>query len=292
MAKGANSEEAEPRILLAGLPGNMATHMLHRLQEKDYRLASPHSGQTATALTGTHRKNKDGELVEMTSKFIDNYKERTGIRLVRPDIHNQTVESLKQQHGDNLYLINFANEEGYNVNFISAENNIPFITGITGAPEERESELVREVNNADIPAVIDKNMHPALVVFGAMLNYAQENFPGALENWGGIGTESHQSDKSDPMSGTLGKLAGYIRNLGVDFATRDGGRNIEAGHGDHYISLRSPNVDTRINLITEVTGRESYAIGTVDYALPFLIDRARRRETGVYDMIDVLGGQD
>ena len=180
-------------------------------------------------------------------------------------------------YGDNLFGINFATAEGYDVNFMFAEQGIPFISGITGVSKEEESGLVKCVEASEINAVIDKNMNPALVLMGAMLRYASVQFPNALEGFSGYGIDSHQMGKKDEISGTMVKWADYFK----------ADRTAKFGHGYHDIKLMGPDGTTELNFGTKVLGRDSYADFTIKRALPFLVGKDKDKGL-VYSMEDVL----
>ncbi len=265
---------SEPSYVIAGLPGDMAS----RIHESIKKRVIP------SALTGKEIKGK-----EITDEFIEDYKEKTGITLCRPDKHELTLKDCIKYCGVSLYGINFATASGYEVNSLFVKHEIPFISGVTGATKEQESQLVKEVQKSKTCAIIDKNMSVPLVIFGAMLNYAAENFSGALKGYTGWGIDSHQSSKKDKISGSLVKWEDFFEQLGVEFYSAEGDRTSPLGHGDHTMEIASPDRTVTLGLSTRVLGRQTYVQGVVEKALPFLISSIEKGEQGkVYDMESVL----
>ncbi|MCK4522330.1 MAG: hypothetical protein KAU20_07195 [Nanoarchaeota archaeon] len=278
-------------IILAGLPGDMPTRVKNVIDEiYNFELTTlthledrkPHY----IALTGLKLKDKD-----IDKEYQDKYRKETNTDLIKPENHEGILATLKEEYKDSLFGINFATKEGYDVNFKFVKYGIPFISGVTGASKEQENELEKVVKESGICAVIDKNMSPALVVFGAMLKYASQTFPRALEGYSGYGIDSHQSTKKDEISGTLVKWAEPIKELGINFIPTKGDRTADYGHGDHFIRIASPDGTVKLTFQTEVLGRDTYAQGTVEKAMPFLTKKMDQGEKGqVYTMIDVLKG--
>jgi 4-hydroxy-tetrahydrodipicolinate reductase len=61
------------------------------------------------------------------------------------------------------------------------------------------------------------------------------------------------------------------------------------GHGYHWIDLVGDDVNLRMGFYTKVNGRDTYAYGAVNLAIPFLMEEIREGSRGqVYSMIDVL----
>ncbi len=267
--------ESGPFYVIAGLPGEMAS-----------KIGEPIKGRVIPlALTGNEIKGQ-----EITDRFIVDYKKKTGVTLCRPGKHEWALERCLQNQGEGgVYGINFATASGYGVNSLFVKYGIPFISGVTGATKEEESRLVEEVEKSNLCAIIDKNMSVPLVVFGAMLKYAAENFPGALKGYTGWGIDGHQSSKKDEISGTLVKWKVFWELLGVDFYTAKGDRTSKVGHGDHTMEVSSPERDVTLGFLTRVLGRQTYAQGVVEKALPFLTSSTEKGKQGkVYDMESVL----
>ena len=297
-----------PRILLVGLPGDMPTRILKQIQASGKYALAEMTGKANIDLTGMLKRDVSfgialtGETIKdqpITDSFREDYLNANKILLAKPNEHRQVVRVLREVHGANLFGINFADAGGYDVNFLLAEHGIPFISGSTGAPKERESALVKAVQEAAIPAVIDKNMSVPLVLVGAALQHLAKTFPNSLQGFSGWGIDSHQTGKKDTISGTLVKWAEPLKALGINFYTAEGDRTSPFLHGDHYLRMQSPDGTVKLDIQTQVSGRETYVSGTLDYALPFLIGHAREevpqqvfKEAGgkgrVYSMIDVL----
>jgi len=277
----------EANIILVGLPGDMPTRIGNIVNEtKNVNLAK--YDQDDTALTGEEIKGK-----KIDDKFIADYYNSKGIHLIPPEDHEKTLVELKKGYKDSLLGINFATVEGHGVNSLFVKYEIPFIYGGTGVDPEEESKLEKAVKESNICAVIDKNMSTPLVVFGAMLKYAGETFPGALKGFSGYGVDSHQDTKKDPISGTFVKWGDAIKKLGVNFVPTKGDRTATYGHGDHFIRIASPDGKVKLTFQTEVLERDTYAQGTVEKALPFLVNAMEKGEKGkVYSMANTLRGWD
>lgn len=264
-------------VLIVGYPGDMAKRTLHAVDKsQDFKVvhASDESLRYALSRSSASLSGKDVN----------------GVLSIPSSEHEPWINELKSKY-PNLIAINYATAKGFDVNFLLAKNNIPFISAVTGHTRERESELVIAVQESQTCAVIDKNMNPALVIKGAMFRYAAENFPGALKGFTGYGIDSHKKGKKDAISGTLVNWAEDIKKLGVDFVPQNGDRTGVYHHGDHFLRITSPDGTTKLTDQTEVFGRESYITGTVDYALPFLVKAISSGKVGeVYNMEDVLKG--
>lgn len=265
-------------VTLVGLPGDMATRNKNVIDSLPrINLAD------SCALTGEKHR---GQTID--EKFISRYEEKTGIRLFKPHMHEIRLLQLRDDYVS-LYGINAATAEGYGVNELFVKNKIPFISMTTGVSAEEEGRLVGLVKGSKVNAIIDKNMSSALVVFGAMLNYAAEKFPNALEGYTGFGMDEHQKTKTDPISGSLLKWQKAFEKMGVDFYSALGSRKGDYGHADHFMRVSSPTGDVKLNWMTEVLGRDTYANGAVRKGLPFLIEADKKGIKGkVYSMEDAL----
>jgi dihydrodipicolinate reductase len=270
-------------VIVSGMPGDMATRVYREIQ---------HSKEFMIPMLMGRRGGGVISLTGMTDlEEIAKYQDKNNLSgMIEPARHDVFLEEIKKQNPD-ILGVNFADAKGYDVNFKFVKYEIPFICGSTGATKEQESELVQAVKNSNLCAVIDKNMSIPLVLFGEMLNYAAREFPGALKGYTGFGVDEHQASKADGISGTLLKWADAYKALGIDFTPVKGSRKGDYGHADHFMRVSSPGGDVRINWMTEVMGRETYAKGTVEKSLPFLRDRMKAGEKGkVYSMTDVLKG--
>jgi len=282
----------DKQIILAGLPGDMGTLIKDIVEStKGLKLAKLVDNQYTVffpaALTGTKIKDK-----VIDEEFIHSYLKNERIRLIPPKDHEKVLEKMKEDYKEDLYGINFATAEGYSVNHLFAERDIPFISGVTGASPEKESELVKAVQSSDTCAIIDKNMSAPLIIFGSMLKYAAEKFPGALKGYTGYGIDEHQETKKDPISGTLVKWQKAFEKLGVKFYSANGSRQGGYGHADHFIRVSSPKGDVKLNFMTEVLGRDTYAQGTIESGLSFLATAINMKKKGkVYSMEDALSIQ-
>ncbi len=267
------------QIILAGLPGDMATRVRNVVDSTE-RIELV---RERIALTGEKIKE-----VAIDERFISKYCANTGIFLIKPVDHEQRISGLREHH-ERLYGINAATAEGYGVNNLFVKYRIPFISMTTGASKEDESRLVEAVRESGINAIIDKNMSPALIVFGAMLKYGGEKFKDALTGYTGFGVDEHQASKAEGISGTLMMWGPFFRAMGIDFEPLKGSRKGDYGHADHFMRVSSPTGDVRLNWMTEVLGRDDYAKGAVHKGLPFLIQATEKGIKGkVYSMENAL----
>ena len=181
------------------------------------------------------------------------------------------------------------------------KHDIPFVMGTTGGDRER---LYETVQSSNIPAVIAVNMSPQIVVFQAMMKFA-EQFVGVLDDFDLSVIESHQQAKKD-TSGTAKAVVGSLQKMGVeDFDLRDivKIRNPRqqrtllsvpdehlGGHGYHQYNLMSCGGDVDLHFTHNVRGRNTYVDGTLR-AIKFLHKKVQEGRNGVvYSMEDVLRG--
>jgi len=182
------------------------------------------------------------------------------------------------------------------------ENYFPFVMGTTGGDLNAIKKLI---SKSKINAVVAPNMAKEIVIFQAMMEFAAENFPGALKDFSLKVVESHQKTKPD-TSGTAKAVVASFNKLGIPFLVEqiDKKRDEDdyeflkvpmkfwSGHGWHNYTLKKTDGSVFLQFKHNVNGRQAYIDGTLD-AIRFLnkemilsFDRG-----AVFSMIDVLKGK-
>lgn len=271
-------------VIMAGLPGNMATTAAgHLINDKRFHIIQ------GAGLTGP-------DVSDLEIKI-----EGLKIKLILPDQHEKVLSQL-QHVVQNPIVVDYSHPSAVNRNAeLYCKMRIPFVMGTTGG---KRDELVKTVENSDSCAVIAPNMAKQIVGFQAMMKYAAENFPNLFRGYKLKIVESHQNGKAD-TSGTAKAMVEHFNMLGIPFEkdqinmVRDPGVQIHLlgiptkhidGHGWHTYTLHSEDGTVLFEFTHNVNGREIYAQGTID-ALLFLAKKIEQGEKGkVFSMIDVLKG--
>jgi len=270
-------------VILVGMPGDMATRIAKRVEASDdFELA-----KLASRFAFAGYKHK-GKVID--EQYREEYALDSDIKLITPDKHEETLDLFEKFNtGKRPIGINFADAEGFDVNHLFVNHNIPFICGSTGVDLDREVKLEEAVKGSEICSVRDMNMDALLTIVGSMLKYGAGRFESVLRGYHGFGIEEHQASKADGVSGTLVKWKGLWEEMGINFYAANGSRQGDFGHAYHIMRISSPEGDVNVNLETDVRGREPYAIGTVRYAAPHLVEAMERGEKGkIFSMEDVL----
>ena len=258
------------RILISGLPGNMATNVAKLIMEQSdkYELLD-------IAFTGEDVQDKSISILGRE------------IKLIRPGERKNYLDSLK-----GVFAIDYSTPSSYVDNcMFFIRHNMPFVIGTTGVTKEEIEMIILEVKKSDISAVIDQNMSVELVLISSALEYLSETFPNVLTGHSGYGFESHQLGKKDKISGTLRKWGAFIEGLGVNFYMAEGDRTSTYGHAYHQLNIVNDKGNVRLGIKTEVEGRDTYASGTL-VALDYLVDMMGKGNIRrVYSMTDVLKGK-
>lgn len=275
-------------ILLAGLPGNMASLVAMRIakSEKYHLLPYAFTGE------GLGRDDFQVSASEITLHF----------KLIEPVNRGNLISKLPR-----CIVVDFTQPSAANDNCkFYCEHNLPFVMGTTGGNREL---LTETVNKSHTQAVIAPNMSIPVVMMMDMIEYSANNYPNALADWFVHIVESHQAAKKD-KSGTAIAIGKLLCKLGVKF-TEDSIRAVRDaveqramgipqhalnGHGFHEYSLYSPDGNVQIGFEHDVSGRETYVDGTLK-AVDFL---AKKMTEGVFEqpfpdgkcfsMIDVMRG--
>ncbi len=271
------------KIMLNGLPGNVATTIARHMLDDPRVVLLPYS------LTGPD--------IETQMCLIDNHE----IQLIRPETRESMIETLKEQEGA-FISVDYTHPSAVNDNAaFYCRNRLPFVMGTTGGDREKLSQIVQ---NSKISAVIAPNMAKQIVGFQAMMAYAAETFPNLFKGYRLSIKESHQSGKAD-TSGTAKAMVGYFNRMGIPFSTeeiekeRDPKTQSELwkipaahlnGHAWHTYTLVSADETATFKFEHNINGRDIYAEGTLD-AVIFLAQKLAFGTCGqVYNMIDVLKG--
>jgi len=201
----------------------------------------------------------------------------------------------------NVLAIDYTHPSAVNDNArFYAKNGIPFVMGTTGGDREQ---LVKDVEDAGLPAVIAPNMGKQIVALQAGLEDLAKKFPAAFEGYELHTEESHQKTKAD-TSGTAKAVVDSLKQLSnngeytyddidmirdeqesMDFGVEEEDLN---GHAFHTYTLTSPDGSVAFQLKHNVSGRTVYAEGTAD-AVKFLSKKIKEEDVGkIYSMINVL----
>ena len=271
------------KIMVNGLPGNMATNVVkHALSDHRFDLVTQ-------SLTGPE--------IGDAEKMIDS----VSFKLIQPQEKRTAIEDIKAKEG--LFLsVDFSLPPAVNSNAaFYCNNGLPFVMGTTGGDRQRLEDVVR---SSSIAAVIAPNMGKQIVGFQAMMEYTSQTFPDLFQGYSLKIKESHQKGKAD-TSGTAKAMVGYFNRLGLPFGEEDIVKERDpetqksawkipekylGGHGYHTYSLVSKDRTVRFEFSHNVNGRDVYAQGTLD-ALVFLAEKIKKGAKGrVFTMIDVLKG--
>lgn len=253
------------KILISGLPGAMATGVARLIAQSDKYVLMD------IAFTGP-------EIPEETIEILGRR-----ITLVKPKDREKYLDYLTD-----AIAIDYSTPAAYinNCKFF-IKHNIPFIIGTTGVSQKEIRGIKQQIQKRSISAVIDQNMSVELVMISSALEYLANTFPNALTDHTGYGFESHQAGKKDKISGTLIKWRSFLESLGVNFYTTNGNRTAKYGHAYHDLHIINKSGNVRMNIKTEVEGRDTYFDGTI-VALDYLVKKLEREHGKVYSMTDVL----
>jgi len=271
------------KVMVNGLPGNMATKAAEHIQRDSAMKLIPY------ALTGPEITTPETQIGP------------AGVRLIPPNKRQEAIDALKTSEGA-FFSVDYTHPNAVNDNAsFYCDNGIPFVMGTTGGDRAL---LVDRVRQSDIAAVIAPNMAKQIVAFQAMMDYCAGTFPGVFNGYRLEIKESHQQGKAD-TSGTAKAMISYFNRLGMPFTqdqilmerdpkvqqTQWGVPEAYLkGHGWHTYTLRSEDGTVFFQFTHNVNGRDIYAAGTVD-AIHFLAKKVAQGAKGqVFTMIDVLKG--
>ncbi len=265
------------RIMIAGLPGKMATLIAEYVE-----------------------KAEDMELIPFALS-----EEAGEVKIGKNKIYQIALEwhkeGVRKRKSNIDIIVDFIQPKSINRNAqLYCECEVPFVMGTTGGDRELLREVVEQSN---ISAVVAPNMAKQIVAFQAMMEYAAENFPGVFKGYSLKISESHQATKID-TSGTAKAMVKYFNKLGIPFEKeqitmiRDPEEQLKNGvpekylngHGWHTYTFYSPDGTVLFRFVHNVCGRDVYALGTLD-AIRFLA-RHKEEKGKVFSMIDVLKDYD
>ena len=267
------------KVLIAGLPGNMATTFAkHALKENKISVLN-------WSITGVE---VDDKKVDVNGHMFD---------LVRIDERSRINQLFEDTRPD--IIVDYTEPDAVEENVgLYCRKKTSFIMGTTGVVRNKIS---RQVKDSDINAVVAPNMGKQIVAMQAMFEYAAQNFPDCFEGYKLTIKESHQQGKQD-TSGTAKAMAGYFNQLGIGFDIEEIKQyrmpedqlslgvpeDHLGGHAWHTYAFTSADKSVHFEIVHNVNGREIYAKGTIDSI--FFLDRKNKSdERGkVFSMIDVL----
>jgi 4-hydroxy-tetrahydrodipicolinate reductase len=206
-----------------------------------------------------------------------------------------------------LIAVDFTHPSAVNGNAAwYAAQRLPFVMGTTGGDR---AALMCDTAAAGVYAVIAPNMCKQIVALQAALAKMAEDFPGAFAGYGLSVVESHQASKAD-TSGTAKAVADTLAVLtGAPFDHADIARVREppqqlagggaahtgvspvpaaalGGHAFHTYRLAAEGVEFQIR--HNVSGRATYAEGTVDAVIFLARQVGSAGEQRLFSMMDVL----
>ena len=267
------------KILVVGLPGNMATTFTkHALKEKGIDVIN-------FSITGSDIDEEDYEVdgrIFHLIKADDKAEIDKLFEAYMPEIVVDYTEPSAVERNIDLYCI----------------KGINFVMGTTGVIIDKISD---KIIDSDINAVIAPNMGKQIVAIQSMMKYAADNFLDCFKDYTLEIKESHQKGKLD-ISGTARAMVGYFEQMGVVYDENEIIKCREpekqrilgvpeeflTGHGWHTYSLKSADKTVHIEITHNVNGRDIYAKGTID-SIFFLNEQIKNGIQGkVFSMIDVL----
>ena len=280
-------------IMMNGLPGAMGREIAEAALRRGVRLAP-------FALTGP------GFGGEVTVGAVT-------VRLYEPADRAALAARVAAEfpRAGSLVAVDFTHPSAVNGNAAwYASLGLPFVMGTTGGDRPA---LLRDTAAAGVFAVIAPNMCKQIVALQAALAQMAKDFPGSFSGYALSVAESHQATKAD-TSGTAKAVADTLAALtGAPFDHADIARVREpaaqlagggaahtgvapvpeaalGGHAFHTYRLAAEGIEFQIR--HNVSGRATYAEGTID-AVRFL---ARQVAAGtaqrLFDMQDVLRAGD
>jgi 4-hydroxy-tetrahydrodipicolinate reductase len=267
------------KILVVGLPGNMATTFTKKaLNVKEIEVVQ-------YSITGEETEDEIFKIEDSDFKLIKS-NDRKGINQLfsetKPTIVVDYTEPQMVEKNIDLYC----------------RKGVHFIMGTTGVVINKVSDKIKESN---INAIIAPNMGKQVVALQAMMKYAADNFPNCFKDYTLRITESHQKGKLD-TSGTARAMVEYFKQLGIPFDEneiimyRDPVEQIKLGvsekylngHGWHTYTFISSDKSVYFEITHNVNGREIYANGTID-SIFYLNNKIKEGVRGAtFTMIDVM----
>lgn len=262
-------DEVKTPILIAGLPGKMATLIAEALTQNENYYLLPIAIASNRHVAEVVRFGE--KVIQLVDSFID-VRQSDGIIAIDFTIPQSAVDNA----------INYA------------RLGIPFVMGTTGGNREILEKVVKE---SKISAVIAPNMAVEVVALQDELNDLLQNSPRAFEGWQMTIRESHQAAKKD-VSGTaiafriqleaLGAvMEGEIESIRDPEKQRELGIQNLGGHAYHWIRLVSPDGKIK-EYQTAIEGRQPYVEGTL-MAVEFLRRKIKQGSRGeIFTMSDVI----
>lgn len=267
------------KVLIAGLPGNMATAFAkHAIREGDIDVLD-------VSLTGNET---DVDAVDIDGILF---------HLIKAD-NTEGIDKLFEEN-TSVIVVDYTEPHVVKDNIdLYYRKNVNFIIGTTGVSTYEVEKVVKE---SEINAIVAPNMGKQIVAIQAMMEHAASNFPDCFKGYKLTVKESHQSGKLD-TSGTAKAIVGYFNKLGINFdedeiiQCRDSDEQLKLGvpaehlegHGWHTYAFTSADGSAHFEITHNVNGRDIYAKGTID-AIHFLNKQIQTGVSGrAFTMIEVL----
>ncbi len=268
------------RVMIAGLPGNMATLVAQDVEAQTDMLVYPYA-----------LAEESGEVrIDTDARAVD-------VRLIPMGLH----EEFLQERGDHVdVIVDFTQPKSVNRNAeLYCKYGIPFVMGTTGGDRDKLAEAIR---GSKISALVTTNAAAQVVAVQEMIRFAAESFPGLFSGFELTIVESHQASKPDP-SGTAVSLLPAFEKLGAPLSKdhitmvrspvvqKQGLRIPEkhlGGHGYHTYTLRRPDGTVCVQVTHNILGRAPYVDGILG-DIRFLYGKKGERGQ-VYTQIDQMRG--
>ena len=263
------------RIMVAGLPGKMAT-----------LIAEAVASQEDMSLYHCALAEESGSM---------NIGPSTSVSLIPLWKH---AEVLKSAEIDVVVDATLPKSVNYNAQMFCAMEK-PFVMLTSGGDRQL---LKNTIEKSKISAAIIENASPQISVFQDMIRSAAVKAPDSFKGFKLVIRESHQAGKKGP-SGTALSLLPSFAALGMPLAEDDVIKNMVrdpvvqevemgipqqhlGGHGYHTYTMLSPDGTVFLQFTTNILGRKPY-IDIMPRVIRF-VARHGREEGKVISMMDVL----
>ena len=215
-------------IMINGLPGNMATRILHFAigSSKENVSIVPYS------LTGLETI-VDGKLIgygDYNEDFLGRAKQ---LKFIKPDVRDNIIDDALKICPF-LIAVDYTQPTAVNGNAeFYCKNKIPFVMGTTGGDRNKLEETVR---NSEICAVIATNMATPIIALQDFLEQFADKNPGIFKGYKVEIEESHQAGKTD-LSGTAITFTKSFAKMGIEGMPYDAetAELIKAAHPSKFV---------------------------------------------------------
>jgi len=217
------------KVIIAGLPGNMATTFAkNALKEKEIEVVN-------SSITGID--------IEDEECIIDGH----AFRLIKAN-DKAEVNKLFEDNRSAI-VVDYTEPHAVNENIdLYCRKKVNFVMGTTGVVIAK---LHNKIKESEISAVIAPNMGKQIVALQAMLQYAANSFPDCFKGYQLTIKESHQNGKLD-ISGTARAMVEHFNKLGMCFEeemiirNREPSKQLEWGVPEEHLGGHGWHTYTRL----------------------------------------------